>query len=504
MIGRLVLLAAALGAVGAGRLAATPAEVVEVPAGSPVTSAVEAAEAGATVRLLPGRHAPFEVARTVTVEAAPGAVASGPVVVVADGARLLGLAVEGGESGIIVREAEGVVLEGVTVRGADLHGIEVVDGAAAVRGCVIQGLRSPYAQGLEVRNANGKPRTTVEGCAVSSGQEGLVSHVSAVEFRDNRVRGTSLRAIAVTEMSRGLVEGNRVEDARGVGLYCGDMSHCEFRHNVVRGVAPDPSGARSLAGYGAVAWYYASMRLEGNTFEVAADEPVRLSMGGALTDRFPLPHWPPGWRGAVPAVWVSAAAVLGLLAVRWGVGRQLSRRPAGRARPVAAGALNVLAAGLLVQTFHMLEHGVQVFQVFVAQAETRSGLAGAAVDGEWLHFGYNAAVMAFLVWAWRLVRPGGPLAARVGTSGASFLAASALIQAYHVAEHTAKILQHLGSGLDPAPGLLGGVAGLVWFHYGINLAVYVGMAVPLARLAAGALAARPSALPLRPERGRVL
>ncbi len=108
--------------------------------------------------------------------------------------------------------------------------------------------------------------------------------------------------------------------------------------------------------------------------------------------------------------------------------------------------------------------------------------------------------MAFLVWAWRFVRPGGPLAERVG-SGAAFLGAAALIQAYHLAEHTAKIVQHLGSGLDPAPGLLGATAGLVWFHYGINLAVYAGLAIPLVVLAYRGLlarlrAARVSAAPL--------
>jgi hypothetical protein len=40
------------------------------------------------------------------------------------------------------------------------------------------------------------------------------------------------------------------------------------------------------------------------------------------------------------------------------------------------------------------------------------------------------------------------------------------------------MVQHLAQGIDPAPGLLGGRVGLVWFHFGINLAVYVGMALP--------------------------
>jgi hypothetical protein len=61
--------------------------------------------------------------------------------------------------------------------------------------------------------------------------------------------------------------------------------------------------------------------------------------------------------------------------------------------------------------------------------------------------------------------------------------AGVVIQAYHFVEHTAKMVQHLVWGVKTAPGLLGGPVGLVWFHYGINLAVYIAMAVPVVLLA---------------------
>jgi hypothetical protein len=140
--------------------------------------------------------------------------------------------------------------------------------------------------------------------------------------------------------------------------------------------------------------------------------------------------------------------------------------------------LNVLLAGFVVQSFHMLEHGIQVVQVYVAESEVRSGLAGARVDTEWVHFAFNFAVLGFLIWAWRLLRPEGSFGDRAGR-GTPWLLAAMLIQVYHFAEHAAKVVQHVSTGVDPAPGIFGKTAGLVWFHFGINLAVYVGMAIPL-------------------------
>lgn len=477
-----VALVAALG----GGIASSRPPAVDIPAGAPVGAVVDRALPGSLLRLQPGTHGPVLLDRAITLEGAGGATILGPVEIGADGAGLRSLRVEGGGSGVAVRHAEGVEIDDVTIRGAELHGIEVSDGSVTVTGCVIRGLTSPFAQGFEIRNANGRPRTVVEGCSISSGQEGLVSHVSRVEFLNNVVSGTTVRAIAVTEMSEGLVEGNRVADVAGVALYCGDMSHCDMQGNVVRGVAPNPGLGKSHEGYGAVAWYYSRMRLAGNSFDVSAPRPVRLAIGSKLTRQLPMGIWPAGWRGAIPGVWVSAAALAALLAARTVVAPWLRRRrtPApdsvrgnGSGRAPSRRVRDILLIGFVVQSFHMLEHGVQVFQVYVADAEVRSGLAGARVNTEWVHFLYNTAVLAFIAWAWWALRrePGFRWRASSG-----YLVAALAIQAYHQVEHTAKLIQHLGTGVDPAPGLIGHVADLVWFHYGINLAVYAGIAIALA------------------------
>lgn len=470
--------------------AALPPAIVEVPPGEPVGRAIRSAPEGAVVRILPGQHDHFEISRPVTLEAMPGSTVSGPVIVSASGARLVGLQVVGGETGIRVEGADDVLIEGVTVVGAELHGIEVAPGSAIIRGCAIAGLTSQYAQGIEVRNSTGRPRTVVEGCTITSGQEGLVSHVARVEFRDNLIVRTTQRAIAVTEMSEGLVERNEVRDVLGSALYCGDMSHCEFLDNEVRRVGANPLGGAWQAGYGAVGIYHSTMRLDGNRFDaIAAPEPTRLSLGAALTDRSPLAIWPDGWRGAVPALWISAIALAGLGVVAAMIAplarrrrRTLGARGIPEVRSAEAAAAATIVAGLAVQSFHMLEHMVQVFQVYVAEAEHRSGLIGVLVDTEWVHFVYNVAAFAFLVYVTQLAWSGRVGRRALGGGGIALMAA-AVIQGYHLAERVAKLAQHLSRGIDTAPGLLGGELGLVWFHYGINLTVYAGFIVGVIQLA---------------------
>jgi hypothetical protein len=446
-------------------------------------SSFRAAE-GSTIRLQPGSHDGFTISVPgVTVEAEPGAVVRGPVTVLADEVTLRNLRIEGGAAGVTVEDAEGVVLDEVVVTGADLHGIEIEDASATITGCRISGLVHPMAQGIEVRNSSSRPRSVVRGCELNGGQEALVTHSSRVEFVDNAVTGTTMRAIAITEMSEGIMQENVVQDVLGSGLYCGDMSHCEIVGNVVRGVADDGSGIRSRAGFGAVAWYHSAVRLRDNSFSGTDSGPLRLAIGSVQTERFPLSIWGPGLPGLIPGLLVSAIALALVAGVRLAVG-PIVRRRAALALPPAAphrGAVAILLYGFAIQSFHMLEHGIQVVQVYAIDGELRAGLLGRWIDVEWVHFVYNLTVLAFMWWIWRLVRPGGAEYGRL-RAAAPWVLAGVVIQAYHFVEHTAKMVQHLVWGVKTAPGLLGGPVGLVWFHYGINLAVYIAMVVPVVLL----------------------
>ncbi len=463
----------------------TSTGVVTVAPGESVAAAV-ARHPDAVVELAPGRHEAFTVDRPAVIRAAEGATVAGGVAIRSDDVTLDGLAVEGGETGINVRDSGGVALRDVTVERA-VFGIDANDASVAITGCAVTGVPTDMGQGIEIRNSNGRARSRVEGCRVEGGREGIVSHVSRVEIRGNEVTGTAMRGIAVTEMSEGLVEGNTVRGGVGTGLFCGDMSHCEIRGNRVSGIAADPAGIRSRSGQGLVAWYYATLRAHDNDFDVTADPAVDVYHGSVEVERFPLSHWPPGWRGALPALGVIAIALgaLGALAVlaRPLVAAVRRRGPTAVAarRPRATLGRDLLITTGVVQALHVGEHVVQVFQVHVADAADRQGLAGQHFDTEWLHLGFNGVVLAGMAAGTWLARHE---LARLAGGALHWLLAAAAVQTWHVAEHVVRVVQYLATGVSPAPGIVGDDLGLVWFHFGINVPVFAGL------LIAGAVAAK--------------
>jgi len=176
------------------------------------------------------------------------------------------VAVFGGEYGIQVENAERVLLDGVSVAGAVLDGINVRRSSVTIRACAVTSLQSPFAQGIDISFGFDLAPSTVERCTVSGAREGIVSHFANVMIEDNRVSGTALRAITVTEMSMGEVEGNRVDSASGVGIFCGDYSHCRIAGNSVANTRADPeSDEGTRQGYAIQAHYGATATLEDNT-----------------------------------------------------------------------------------------------------------------------------------------------------------------------------------------------------------------------------------------------
>ncbi|MGI8973203.1 MAG: right-handed parallel beta-helix repeat-containing protein, partial [Gaiella sp.] len=125
--------------------------------------------------------------------------------------------------------------------GAELDGINVRRSAVTIRDCEIRSLPGAYVQGIDISFSFDRKPSLVEGCTINGGLEGIVIHFSRVMVRDNRVSQTELRAITMTEMSMGSVEDNDVAGAQGVGIFCGDYSHCEIDDNVVADIRPDRS-----------------------------------------------------------------------------------------------------------------------------------------------------------------------------------------------------------------------------------------------------------------------
>jgi nitrous oxidase accessory protein NosD len=224
-----------------------------------------------TVRLEAGIHrGPLVIRSAQTLVGEPGAVVQGGILIRADGVTVRNVEVWGGENGIDVEHATGVLLDGVRVRGAELDGIHVRRSQVTIRDCDIRDPGSAHAQGIDISFAADLPASTIEGCTISGGREGILVDMTMAHVERNTVRETTLRGITMTEMSMGTVEENHVEDALGVGIFCGDYSECEIAGNVVRGTRPDlDSGDRARDGYGILAHFGAKAILNDNFVEAS-------------------------------------------------------------------------------------------------------------------------------------------------------------------------------------------------------------------------------------------
>ena len=219
-----------------------------------------------TVYLAAGVHqGPLVLDSEQILVGARGAVVRGGILVTADGVTVRNVTVVGGEHGIHVDGAEDVVLEDVTVRGSELDGINARRSSVTIRDCIVD-VSGRYTQGIDVSFGFDLAPSVIEGCAVTGGQEGIVTHFAHAVVRENQVSGTTMRAITLTEMSMATVEDNEVEDVLGVGIFCGDYSVCEIEGNSVVGTRPDvASDDRTRMGYGILAHYGASAKLVDNT-----------------------------------------------------------------------------------------------------------------------------------------------------------------------------------------------------------------------------------------------
>jgi hypothetical protein len=220
-----------------------------------------------TIHLAAGVHdGPLVLDRAQTLIGEPGAVVRGGIRITADDVEVRDVAVVGGEYGFEIRDADRVVLDGVSVIGASLDGIHARRSAVTIRDCHVRALAGPRTQGIDISFGMGSGHTLVEGCTIVGASEGIATHFAHVDLRENRITDTGLRGIAMTEMSMGEIEGNEVVDALGVGIFCGDYSECEIDRNLVRGTRADTASAlRTRQGYAIQAHYGASASVGSNT-----------------------------------------------------------------------------------------------------------------------------------------------------------------------------------------------------------------------------------------------
>jgi hypothetical protein len=212
-----------------------------------------------TIYLSSGVHqGPLVLDRAQRLIGRPGATVHGGIRITADDVLVRGVTVVGGENGIEVDRAQNVRLEDVTVTRSTLDGIHVRRGTVEIRNCVIAFLQGEYTQGIDISFSFDLGESIVEGCKVLGAREGIVANSVRARLVGNRVFDSTLRGISVNEMSMGAVSRNLVTDSIGVGIYCGDYSHCEIDDNAVVNTRADRNSDDGLRrGYGILVHYWA-------------------------------------------------------------------------------------------------------------------------------------------------------------------------------------------------------------------------------------------------------
>ena|GEM_PF-929897 len=248
-----------LGRVGAAAAAA----VMLALAGSAATVVVRQPP---VVHLAAGvHHGPLVISRREVLVGDPGAVVRGGIVVRHDDVAIRDVTVRGGENGIDVEGVSGTVLDGVRVSGARLDGIHVRFADVTIRDCSVDMLGNRWGQGIDVSYSMGYGMVMIDGCHVTGGMEGITTHSAMADISHNTVSRTTARAISMTEMSMGAVDGNQVSNALGIGLYCNDHSMCDVRRNVVVGTRPDRSTSDTTrVGVGLVVSYRSEAQVRDN------------------------------------------------------------------------------------------------------------------------------------------------------------------------------------------------------------------------------------------------
>jgi hypothetical protein len=138
--------------------------------------------------------------------------------------------------------------------------------------------------------------------------------------------------------------------------------------------------------------------------------------------------------------------------------------------PVATWVPMVFVAAFAAQAGHVMLHVAQLFQDKVYHIYPKTGLLGPAlVNNEWLHFGEVTAFWFMMMTVWFAYgKERRAVWKQRSLSGYRAGVTLLFVSFYHMVEHWVKIVQHVKTGITPAPGIIGHWVDLVWFHAIIN------------------------------------
>ncbi|MDP3771814.1 MAG: hypothetical protein Q8Q94_00350 [bacterium] len=132
---------------------------------------------------------------------------------------------------------------------------------------------------------------------------------------------------------------------------------------------------------------------------------------------------------------------------------------------------------LIVQSVHMLEHIVQVYQYAIG-VDPAHGLIG-QFDLESVHFFYD---FLFTLGFWLILQRLPEEAKDSSKFLYNLLVFGVVVQSYHMVEHIIKYYQYIQTGMQGTPGFLGNHINLILFHFTLNLigtvilwVIYIGL-----------------------------
>jgi hypothetical protein len=243
------------------------------------------------VTLSAGVHkGPLVIRRREILQAEPGTVVRGGIIVAHNDVQIRNVTVLGGTNGITVDGVHGTVLDNVTVQDAKLDGIHVRAADIVVRNCTVDMLGNPHGQGIDISFNMGMGMSMVEGCTILGGTQGITTHSSMTDIVGNTLSRTGQQAIDVDEMSMGTASRNVIRDALGVALYCNDRSMCMFANNTVVGTRPDTSsGLRTQRGFGVLASFQSEVDMWQN--RLVANPVAAGQILNSTLKTTPKPNW---------------------------------------------------------------------------------------------------------------------------------------------------------------------------------------------------------------------
>jgi hypothetical protein len=213
-----------------------------------------------------------------------GGVVVGGIQIRADHVTLKNVTIVGGDYGIDIEHAQHVMLDRVRLLHFKLDAIRALDAGVMIDRCSVAAPASSMTTGVLISYSMGRPMSMVSRCTIVGTREGISTHSSMVDVKDNHVVGTTVRGISLAEMSMDRASGNQVESPNGIGIVCMDHSVCQIEHNTVAGAKVGDPQDPSAAGVAIESYFYAQATVKHNTV-IASPGGVRALDQGTIASQ---------------------------------------------------------------------------------------------------------------------------------------------------------------------------------------------------------------------------